>query len=382
MHALFLQCTAVSHYPPILNAAALMADAGWQVTTLSSPGGDAGGLTTGDHPRVEHLSTRPRRGNRVNATEYLVYVAQTAKLALRLRPHLIYASDPLSALPALVAARTDGAAIVYHEHDSPFPGALRPQFARCRAKVARRARLVIAPNAERGRIIQEDIGFSADRLRTVWNMPRLAEAPALAPSPADPLIVYYHGSITPERVPPAVVEAVNRSAGAVRLRIAGYEAPSARGYVQVLVELGRRPTGGSLVEYLGQVPLRTDLLSAASHAHVGLALMPLNSEDLNMRHMTGASNKPFDYMASGLALLVSDQEEWRKMFVAPGYARACDPADPTSIAWALDWFVRNKSERQAMAARGRAKIEADWNYDTAFAPILADLAGIARTAHE
>ena len=53
----------------------------------------------------------------------------------------------------------------------------------------------------------------------------------------------------------------------------------------------------------------------AARAHVGLALMPLNSNDLNMRHMTGASNKPFDYMAAGLALLVSDLPDWRQMFV-------------------------------------------------------------------
>ena len=35
----------------------------------------------------------------------------------------------------------------------------------------------------------------------------------------------------------------------------------------------------------------------------------------------------FDYMAAGLALLVSDLADWREMFVARGFARACDPAD-------------------------------------------------------
>ena len=92
-----------------------------------------------------------------------------------------------------------------------------------------------------------------------------------------------------------------------------------------------------------------------------------------MRDMTGASNKPFDYMAAGLTLLVSDLPDWHKMFVAPGFARACDPADPDSITAALDWFLDHPAERCSMAMRARAKIESEWNYDTAFAPILDEL---------
>ena len=89
--------------------------------------------------------------------------------------------------------------------------------------------------------------------------------------------------------------------------------------------------------------------------------------------MTGASNKPFDYMAAGLALLVSDQPDWRGMFVGPGYARSCDPIDPASIAAALAWYLDHPAERRAIGAHGRAKIEAEWNYDTAFAPVMSAL---------
>jgi len=102
--------------------------------------------------------------------------------------------------------------------------------------------------------------------------------------------------------------------------------------------------------------------------------MPGKTDDVNLRHMTGASNKPFDYMAAGLALLVSDLPDWRDMFVRPGYARPCDPADPNSVAAALRWFLDHPHERRAMAARARARIEAEWNYETAFAPVLAALA--------
>ena len=46
-----------------------------------------------------------------------------------------------------------------------------------------------------------------------------------------------------------------------------------------------------------------------------------------MQNMVGASNKPFDYMACGLPLLVTDLPEWTSTFVEPGYARACNPDD-------------------------------------------------------
>ena len=128
-----------------------------------------------------------------------------------------------------------------------------------------------------------------------------------------------------------------------------------------------------LVEYVGPVS-RDRILKEAARAHVGLALfMPRSSENKNMRHMTGASNKAFDYMAAGLALLVSDLADWRDMFVAPGFARACDPGDPESVVAALRWFIDQPEERRTLAMRGRSKIEAEWNYDTDFARVMSDL---------
>ena len=58
-----------------------------------------------------------------------------------------------------------------------------------------------------------------------------------------------------------------------------------------------------------------------------------------MSNMTGASNKPFDYMAAGLALLVSDLPDWKTMFVDPGFGLACDPTDADSLLAALAWFI-------------------------------------------
>jgi len=101
--------------------------------------------------------------------------------------------------------------------------------------------------------------------------------------------------------------------------------------------------------------------------------MSRQSNNLNMQHLTGASNKPFDYMAAGLALLVSDLPDWTRMFVEPGFARAADPTSADSLLAALEWFLNHGHERQEMAARGKTMIESAWNYETVFAPILKSL---------
>src|SRR5262249_32549869 len=157
----------------------------------------------------------------------------------------------------------------------------------------------------------------------------------------------------PDRLPLAVVEALRRLGGRACLRIAGFEAPGATGHVQQLLDFGGSKNSTGVVGYAGQVPDRADLIAMAAPAHVGLALIPCRSGAPNIRPLTGASNKAFDYMAAGLALLVSDQADWRGMFVKPGYARACDPTDPGSIAAALTWFIEHPTERRAMGASGR-----------------------------
>jgi glycosyltransferase involved in cell wall biosynthesis len=357
--------------PPLIHVSTLMADAGWEVTFLSAPiASDR--LAMPSHPRVTVRAIRVRPTHVISKLTYALYVSAIARLAVRLRPDVVYASDPLGAGPGLLAARLARSTLVYHEHDTPSPGMLHPVLARGRAAAARAARLIVFPNEQRAHFARSELRFPDNRLHIVWNVPRRAELAATAATAKCPLIVYYHGSITPERLPETVAFAVRRMAGRVRFRIAGYEAPSARGYVRHLVGSSASAAADALIEYIGMVP-RADLLAEAARAHVGLALMPSNSGDLNMRHMAGASNKPFDYMAAGLALLVSDVPDWAKMFVEPGFGLACNPADVDSLSAALGWFIDHPEGRQTMAARARNKIEVEWNYDAQFRPVLETL---------
>jgi spore maturation protein CgeB len=98
--------------------------------------------------------------------------------------------------------------------------------------------------------------------------------------------------------------------------------------------------------------------------------LPLESGDCNVKAMTGASNKPFDYLACGLALLVSQLPDWEEMFVRPGYAISCDPTSAESLATAMGWLYEHPEEVRAMGERGRRRILKDWNYDHQFQPVL------------
>jgi glycosyltransferase involved in cell wall biosynthesis len=133
---------------------------------------------------------------------------------------------------------------------------------------------------------------------------------------------------------------------------------------------------GKAVEFMGALPMRHDIFQQASMCHVGLAFMPLRSGNVNMANMTGASNKPFDYLTCGLALLVSARPDWKEMFVQPDYGLSCNPHDTDSIAAQLRWFLDHPVEMGAMGERGRQRILSEWNYERQFAPVLTAVEGM------
>jgi glycosyltransferase involved in cell wall biosynthesis len=92
-----------------------------------------------------------------------------------------------------------------------------------------------------------------------------------------------------------------------------------------------------------------------------------------MQYMIGASNKAFDYLACGLALMVLDLPDWCQMYVEPGYGLACNPNDPESIAAAVYWFLEHPDEMRQMGERGRQRIATEWNYQMQFAPVLQQM---------
>ncbi len=307
---------------------------------------------------------------------YLAFTLWCALYCFLIRPSWIYASDLQSCLPAAIARRLCGAHVVYHEHDTPSGATMRTRIGRwlgrARLDIARTAELCILPQAERLEAFRTETGRIGPTL-CVWNCPMREEVvPARGPiGDGEPVSFYYHGSLSAERLPMVVIEALAQSSPDATLTIVGYETVGSRGYISMLLAYASELGLGDRVRYSGALSTRAELLAETRRTRVGLAFMPSRSTDINMIHMVGASNKPFDFLAGGLALLVSDLPDWTSLFVAPGYGLSCNPFDARDLAAAMRWCAEHPSSVCEMGEAGRQRVIADWHYERCFAEVLA-----------
>lgn len=374
---LYVQYTDPGGYPPTQHSSGILAERGWDVVFLGTWLGPSCDLRLPSRPRVRVKQIRSLQDGWKQKLQYVLFFFWSLSWTLSWRPDWIYASDPLCAPILWFVRKLSGVRVLYHEHDSPNLDQVQSWFMRVifeyRRKLGREAELCVFPQRTRLREFLE-ITERSGPVFCVWNCPRLDEVEVNEPSSSGEgkLILYYHGSITRARLPVQLIVAAARFKGAVRLRIVGYETSGNIGYSRELRRISAENGVADLIDFLGAVS-RNDLMHRALEAHVGLALMPKRSQDINLRHMVGASNKPFDYMACGLPLLVTDMPEWESTFVEPGYGRACDPEDPDSIEAELRWLLEHSEERAEMGRRCRDKVREAWNYEVMFSEVLASL---------
>jgi glycosyltransferase involved in cell wall biosynthesis len=374
---LYVQFADPAGYPPLEHSSLLLANRGWGIMFIGV--GAAGELPFEfpAHPRVRVKKLRHVEGGWRQKLQYAVFFCLTLYWTWRWKPKWIYASDPLACPVVWWVRRILGVRVAYHEHDSPNVGGAQTWFMRqvigYRRKLAREAEICVLPQQTRLLQFLQTTGRGR-HVYCVWNCPRLEEMANLSSDQEhrqdQQLVIYYHGSITPARLPIQLVIAASRYNGSVRIRVVGYEAPGSAGYIAELTSVAAAFGLPSMVEYLGTLPSRKDLLRSASRAHVGLCLMPNQSKDINMQHMVGASNKVFDYMACGLPLLVTNLPDWVTAFVEPGYALGCDPDSPDSIGAALRWYLEHPSVRGQMGQKCQEKIRKAWNYESMFVNVM------------
>ncbi len=371
-------------YPPLEHGARVLADSGATVLVLGigAPFG-ADRLEIALPPGVTIRRFRYCPPGWKQKFHYLAFGAWAFWQAIRFRPDKICGCDWF-ACPVLLLLGYFWCS-AYHENDVPLSAfnytaeastskSKDTPFIRfvlwARRRAARRAQVCIAPNDGRATSLRSTT-LTKQPIYSVWNCPSLhdlSDGPRRART-SDSLVLFFHGSIVPERLPVTILSAIKHTPSKMVLRIAGYETVGCSGYSGYLREQADKLRISDRVTFLGAIPLRDDLLRECRLADVGLALMPLQSTDYNHQTMAGASNKPFDYLACGLALLVSQLKDWEEMYVANGYAKSCDPSDLESIADALLWFSHNRDEAKAMGERGKTRIREEWNYEKQFAPV-------------
>lgn len=380
----FIQYTNPAGYPPLGHASHMLARAGWDVLFLGAAAHGADTLRFAPRARVT-VRRMPHFGSGLlQKLNYAAFVMWVIAVCIVRRPRWIYASDAMGTLPALILRALTGCRVVYHEHDSPAKAAPRGWLQRLllasRARLARVADVCVLPQAVRMAQFLAETGRDGPTF-CAWNCPLLKEiARPRAPLPVgEAMHFYYHGSINRERLPLSVLDALAKASSDARLTVVGYETIGSQGYLQELWERAKRNDLERRTEFV-RATSRFEILDLARRADVGLSFMPTVSADANLAQMVGASNKPFDYLAVGMALLVSDLEEWRRLYVAAGCAIACDPTNVPDLAAAMAWCCANPARVRELGEAGRRRVHADWNYERQFQPVLDVLTATVATS--
>lgn len=365
---LYLQYTNPAGYPPLLHSASILAEAGWQVLFVGRAAEGAASLVLPAHERIRYIQVDGSTASH-GTTRYAHFATRALLAAARFRPRWCYASDAVSAPVALTLRGLLRPRLLYHEHDAPPPGAMRARIRKARARLAARADILVAPSAQRLALVPAGRG----RRYVVWNCPRRSEvATDHAAGDGEQFRLVYHGSLSRDRLTPQYIDALRMLPGHVALDIYGYETAGHRGYAAELLQRAEAAGVGERVRYHGPVPARAELLARLRGHHLGIATI-VTGVDHNLDTLAGASNKAFEYLALGIPLLISRNEAWQHMYQEPGYAVDCIPTDASSIAAAVRGLLADPGRARAMGAAGRARVAAEWNYETQFAPVLEQL---------
>ena len=380
---LYVQYANPACYPPLEHSSRILADAGWEVLFLGTGAFGADSLKMSAHSRIRIRRMPFCSGGWFQKLHYAVFSCWVWIFVLSWRPHWVLASDRLSCPAVFPLTFFPRMRILYQEHDPPeFSKTHPPLFAKAmqwaRRRVARRAAFCIVPNQERRRKFSAEMNRE-EGIFLVWNCPGKKETGTVRkPISGRDLTLFYHGSSVPSRLPLSVLEVLRRFPESVRIRIFGYSTIGHPNYVDQIKTAAQEMALGDRVRFMGAVPGRQELLQAACSGDVGLSLMPTHSDHPNEQAMEGASNKPFEYLACGLALLVTDLPGWKRMYVDPGYGLACNPDDLDSLEKAIRWFLDHPVETRQMGESGRKRILADWNYETQFIPVFNRLNGAGK----
>jgi glycosyltransferase involved in cell wall biosynthesis len=367
---MFLLYTNPAAYPSMERAARLLHENGCKVRVLGTTGlgTDAMGAM-----RVPDIDVRliSRAGSGVTQKlRYAMFVLWSVAHIFVWRPSWLYSSDSLTA-PVALLAKLSGIRVVYHEHDTPVHATASVYLrvaARSRAAIMRRADLVITPSEGRSAYVSRESGRY---VFTVWNCPNRSELRRRTSLRRrdQPLRLVYQGSLVPGRLPLTVVDALARTSEPIELWITGYETIGSANHA---AEILRRAASVGIAERVHVLPVmpREAMLDRTAENDLGLALMPTTAADINESTMAGASNKAFEYLACGVPLLVTDLDDWRRMFVNEGVALSCDPGKVASIQSALDYAISHRDELERMGTLGRMRVDNEWNYETQFAPVM------------
>ena len=286
---------------------------------------------------------------------------RTWRQAWRLDAGTYHLHDP-HLIPLGVALSLRGARVIYDVHED-YPRRARSKLAGRPVRAHLKAALWTALEAVARRRLDGFVCASetiarrfAGDVAVVHNHPRSGDYPdpGALPYAQRPATVVFVGLQRRQRGLREAVRAMALLNGEhdCRLRLVGRVDPPA-----LLAEAARDP-GWRRVDLVPWLP-RPGVVRELGRARVGLVALHRRP---NQESCMG-SNKLFEYMASGLPVIVSDAPGWRWLTDELGCGLAVDPLDPGSIAAAIDHLLCNPEEAEEMGRRGRRAVERRFNWE-------------------
>jgi glycosyltransferase involved in cell wall biosynthesis len=336
-----------------------------------------------DGCRVRRIALRTRplaKRAPVQVLKYLEAVWRFRRAGRSLRPQVVHAHD-LDTLPiGYLVARSCGARLIYDSHElwssAPHMDRQPAWVTRARLSVerwlARKADQVIAVSDGIADVMAREMQIR--RPAVVNNMPPLPPAGGESPGPLrrslnlgpDVPILLYQGKFAPTKGVELLVEAM--------------KSVTHRGAVLVLLGEGplepRLRTMAASEGLAGRVLLHPSVPGKELHAWTRDATIGLYAvEGGHLSKRLSLANKFFEYVQAGLALIVTDMPEMRKLVDRYGLGETVPPADAPELARRIDALLGDPTRlARYRAAAERAAVDMDRNRGGAIDELYRGLA--------
>jgi len=305
---------------------------------------------------VHIVGAGPYRKSRLRRMVFSAW--QVYRAALRLKADLYHFHDP-ELLPAGFLLKLRGRKVVYDVHEDVAADILDKQWIHAWIRKPLAAAFdaiekILARRFDAVVTVTDEIAARFHRSRRVAlvrNFPVIALVDGVRPAVRqdEKYTVIYSGLITRHRGIVPLLQAMEKLGSSVALVMIG------RWEDEALEAECRALPGFVHVRYKGQVPQEASLaeMKAADAGIINFLPIP--------NHVTALPNKPFEYMACGLPMIMSGFDAWKKRF--DGCALFVDPADATDIASGIRMLAGDAVLSKKLGTRGLELARASYSWE-------------------
>lgn len=379
-----IQRASINFYPPTINQANLLAESGLKVAILD---GGVGPKPISLNPTIRLIRPLDNRikgkitsnisliGRVFDNIRFTMSVQQSMD-ANNVRVRIGYDSPVI----ATFLGRKATSFTICHFHDYPEPLG-EGYMADLRNKLARRfsriSDMVVMPDYYRAvAFLQEE------NLRqlpvVVPNCPRiLLELPAGQLRPmlvkkdcGNKRLVLFQGAISKNYYADKIIESMPWwPTDSVMVFVGPVKNPLQNELIDIANQLGVLDR----IVFIPQVPY-AELFKYTVDAD--LAFSMIKPFSFNFAHMSGASNKRYEYMACGIPQITNHGPGVKELIEQSGAGICVDPEVPEEIGQQVSYLLNNDHLRKEMSTKARKQHLVQYNYEQQFIPVLEKITTI------